>query len=126
MGERNRTPAEIVLGYEIRHPLVTFSGGQEVVYHPSGRQPVKAEVIVQNSQRTMYVVKSNGDTVLAHIDQIKPAGDINVATDKDIGVNIDRSGDMLGNANIIRPLDGEVARRYPNRIRGQPDRYIPG
>ncbi len=37
----------------------------------TGDSPIMAEFISQNSIRTMYVQKADGDVVLAHIDQIR-------------------------------------------------------
>lgn len=130
VGNRNKTPAELVLGYPIRHPLVAYSGGQQVMYRPSGKQAMEAEVMVQNSKRTIYVQKVNGDVVLAHADQITPMVTTATTTDT-VEQDVKQESDVVDGTEAVQEDVPEQVRekvpeqRYPSRVRHEPDRFQP-
>jgi hypothetical protein len=74
-GSRSSTPAEIVFGRQIRHPLIRFSGGQWLWYFGrKGRPATKVQFLVQRSPHTIYIETEDGNIALAHVDQVKSLG----------------------------------------------------
>jgi hypothetical protein len=103
VGQRSKTPAELVLGYEVRHPLIGYDIGQRFMYYKNPTAvPVETEFVLQNSKRTVHVVKSDGGMALAHVDQLRPMADT-VGTDM-AGVN----GTAMAGANgtVMAGTDG--------------------
>ena len=71
-GSRKHTPAELMFGRQISHPLISFNGGEWLWYCGRKDRPaMKARFLVQRSPRTIYVETQQGNVALAHLDQVK-------------------------------------------------------
>ena len=70
VGNRNGTPAKLMFGREIRHPLIAYSSPNLIYTAKPGKTPEKCLFLFQNSERTVYI-ECGGKSRLAHIDQLR-------------------------------------------------------
>ena len=64
------TPADIIFGRQIRHPLIGLQSLELWYIAKPGTKPEPCTFVVQNSERTVYI-ECNGVARLAHIDQLR-------------------------------------------------------
>ena len=86
-GRREGSPAKLMFGRDIRHPLIQFSN-HELIYTSKPGEPAETcELVVQNSPRTVYVT-CNGTTRLAHLDQLREKPIVSTDSDSDDDINV--------------------------------------
>ncbi|MEL7307217.1 MAG: RNase H-like domain-containing protein [Pseudomonadota bacterium] len=72
-GPNGRIPAQLMLGREVRCPLVTkYATNQEVVLKPNKSTTIPARFVMRKGGNTSYV-KDGSTVIVAHDDQITPA-----------------------------------------------------
>ena len=127
-GERKATPAELMFGRSLRHPLIAFDGGESLIYRRNSKGPVEqARFLVQNSRRTVFLEKNDGNVVLAHIDQVKrdPVSDEGQVDQSDEGqIGQDDEGQVdQHQGGLADKVVVPEERRYPLRMRRPPKRW---
>jgi len=108
--QRSATPAALVFGREIRSPLINFNGNSYVYHKNDSSEAENCEILVQNSQRTVYV-DCGGNIRLAHFDQLRAAQEEE---------NEEQSGSLENDHSSEEQSGSSSEVRYPSRVRRPP------
>jgi hypothetical protein len=102
---RDGTPAELMFGRVLRHPLISFQTNNLKYTARPGTHSEPCRYIVQNSPHTVYV-DCDGTTRLAHVDQLREAMAENNEDDPDatLPCDLDETVPAIeNNADLVRP-----------------------
>ena len=91
---------------EIRSLLLSLNGSSFTYHKNDSSEAENCKLLVQNSQRTAYVVCGDGQILLAHIDQLRPT----IEEDSDTELSEDNGQQM----------NSDSGGRYPTRVRCPP------
>ena len=106
----DKSPAEMIFAYEVWHPLIDYNIGQVFMYKKTPASAAEqVEFLIQNSKRTVYVQKEDGDVVLAHVDQLQTVPVEEDGQDSEVAVH-----DSVGEDGVGMHKDEEVVNGSPS------------
>ena len=74
---KTRKSISFLMGRQIRAPLTMSYSTNEKVWHKKNKEtnPEGTEFIVQKGHNTVIINRENGNSILAHVDQLRPQGE---------------------------------------------------